>query len=280
MYVNGTGVAPDDVEAIRWYRRAADKGYADAQVYLGLMYDSGNGVPADPAQAARWFRKAADQGSAKGEFNLAVSYQDGAGVPQDAAQAALWYRKAAEQGLASAQNNLGLMLASGVGIEADLAQAAYWYRNAAEQGLRRSPSPGLVRGVLDAAMSVYLDRFLNVPATRLPVPQDGEPAALLGELRNLLDRRNVVAVRRDTGLPQPDSAAVDLLAETAYQAHPEAIPYESARYRASADLDRNGFVEGRAELFPLYLAAARDYTQPVFAYGPPRLARLGVELLF
>jgi hypothetical protein len=30
----------------------------------------------------------------------------------------------------------------------------------------------------------------------------------------------------------------------------------------------------------MYLAAARDYTQPVFAYGPPRLARLGVELVF
>jgi hypothetical protein len=30
----------------------------------------------------------------------------------------------------------------------------------------------------------------------------------------------------------------------------------------------------------MYLAAARDYLQPVFAYGPPRLARLGFEFLF
>jgi hypothetical protein len=30
----------------------------------------------------------------------------------------------------------------------------------------------------------------------------------------------------------------------------------------------------------MYLAAANDYAQPIFAYGPPRLARLGVELLF
>jgi hypothetical protein len=70
------------------------------------------------------------------------------------------------------------------------------------------------------------------------------------------------------------------LAEDAYQAHPEEIPYESPRYRASADLDGNGYIEGRAELFPLYLAAAQDYTQPLFAYGPPRLVRLGVEFLF
>ena len=30
----------------------------------------------------------------------------------------------------------------------------------------------------------------------------------------------------------------------------------------------------------MYLQAANDYAQPIFAYGTPRLARLGVELLF
>jgi hypothetical protein len=30
----------------------------------------------------------------------------------------------------------------------------------------------------------------------------------------------------------------------------------------------------------MYLAATSDYVQPIFAYGPPRLARLGVELMF
>jgi hypothetical protein len=30
----------------------------------------------------------------------------------------------------------------------------------------------------------------------------------------------------------------------------------------------------------MYVAAATDYSQPIFAYRPPRLARLGVELLF
>ena len=100
------------------------------------------------------------------------------------------------------------------------------------------------------------------------------------DIRNLLDRRNIVAVRRDTGVPQPTEEAVLLIAEEAYAAHPEPIPYESARYRRHADLDGDGYVSGREELFPLYVAAARDYTQPVFAYGPPRLARLGIELLF
>ena len=99
-------------------------------------------------------------------------------------------------------------------------------------------------------------------------------------MRNLLNRRNIVAVRRDTGVPGLTAMGVDSLAEAAYQAHPEDIPYESARYRAYADINGDGFMAGRDELFPLYLAAARDFTQPLFAYGPPRLMRLGVEFLF
>jgi hypothetical protein len=70
------------------------------------------------------------------------------------------------------------------------------------------------------------------------------------------------------------------MAERAYADNPAPIPFESIRYRPYADLDGNGYVEGREELFPLYLSAARDFTRPVFAYGAPRLARLGVELLF
>jgi outer membrane receptor protein involved in Fe transport len=100
------------------------------------------------------------------------------------------------------------------------------------------------------------------------------------DARNLLNRRNVVAVRRDTGQPQPDAATIDRLAQAAYTAHPESIPYESSRYRRNADLNGDGYISGPEELLPLYVAAARDYTQPIFAYGPPRLVRLGVELLF
>jgi nitrite reductase/ring-hydroxylating ferredoxin subunit len=74
----------------------------------------------------------------------------------------------------------------------DTALHTFTFANAVEQGLRRSASPELVRGVLDAAMSVYLDRFLNVPATRLPRPQGGDPDHMLAGLRDLLDRQQQV----------------------------------------------------------------------------------------
>jgi hypothetical protein len=134
---------------------------------------------------------------------------------------------------------------------------------------------------------IGLPNSSRLPATqtidllvRRPMRLGGARGGVYLDVRNLLNRRNIVAVRRDTGQPGLDSAGVMTLAENAYAAHPEEIPYESAHYRADADTNGDGYIAGRDELFPLYLAAARDFTQPLFAYGPPRLVRLGVEFLF
>jgi nitrite reductase/ring-hydroxylating ferredoxin subunit len=71
--------------------------------------------------------------------------------------------------------------------------------NAVHQLLRRSPSPELLRGVYHAAMRLYLDRFLNTPAARLPEERPGKLAALptgadtlLVGLRELLDREQQI----------------------------------------------------------------------------------------
>ncbi|CAN5715405.1 hypothetical protein BH23CHL2_BH23CHL2_21700 [soil metagenome] len=44
----------------------------------------------------------------------------------------------------------------------------FTYNNAVHQMMQRAPSTELVRGVFHGAMSIYLDRFLNMPAARLP----------------------------------------------------------------------------------------------------------------
>ena len=76
----------------------------------------------------------------------------------------------------------------------DTALHTFTFANAVEQGLRRSASPELVRGIFDAAMSIHLDRFLNVPAARLPVPDpEADADLLLEELPRLLDRQQQVA---------------------------------------------------------------------------------------
>jgi len=115
---------------------------------------------------------------------------------------------------------------------------------------------------------------------RRPIALGGARGSVYLDVRNLLDARNVVAVRRDNGEPGLGEAGILAAAQAAYQAHPEAIPFESPRYRGWADLDHDGVLSGQAEPLPLYVVAARDFYQPLFAYGPPRLVRLGVELLF
>src|SRR5262245_38710226 len=76
----------------------------------------------------------------------------------------------------------------------DTALHTFTFANAVHQGLRRSPSPELLRGVFDAAMSVYLDRFLNVPAARLPEPDcdGGDPQERLDGLAPLLNKQQQV----------------------------------------------------------------------------------------
>ena len=76
----------------------------------------------------------------------------------------------------------------------DTALHTFTFANAVQQGLRRCQSPELLRGVFDAAISVYLDRFLNVPAVPLPTRPNAavEPEELLGALPRLLNERHQV----------------------------------------------------------------------------------------
>ena len=76
----------------------------------------------------------------------------------------------------------------------DTALHTFTFANAVEQGLRRAPSTELLRGVFDAAISVFLDRFLNIPAAHLPQPGDVavDKRELLESLPSLLDRQQQV----------------------------------------------------------------------------------------
>ena len=108
-------------------RTRANAGDAVAQFNLGVMYHNGEGVPQDAVEAVAWYRQAAEQGHAGGQVNLGVMYRNGRGVPQDNVEAAAWYRQAAEQGHAPAQYNLGLMYVAGQGVPQDDVEAYKWF---------------------------------------------------------------------------------------------------------------------------------------------------------
>ena len=52
----------DIEEAVKWWQKAAEQGYAEAQYNMGICYYSGTGITRDYTEAVKWYRKAAEQG--------------------------------------------------------------------------------------------------------------------------------------------------------------------------------------------------------------------------
>lgn len=60
--------------AIGEWRPLAEEGVPEAQHHLGILYDNGQGVFRDDVEAVKWYRRAAEQGYASAQFNLGASY--------------------------------------------------------------------------------------------------------------------------------------------------------------------------------------------------------------
>ena len=88
----------DYATALHLISTLADRGDADAQFNLGLLYNKGKGVPQNYAEAMIWFRKAAEQGHPVAKLNLGVMYAEGRGVQQDYVRAHMWFNLSAAQG--------------------------------------------------------------------------------------------------------------------------------------------------------------------------------------
>jgi len=149
MYEYGKGAPKDYMKAVKWFRKAAEQGNANAQFDLGVMYFNGQGVPKNHTEAAKWLSKAAEQGDAEAQGAFGSMYYYAWGVPQDYTKALKWFRKAAEQGDAKAQYFLGLTYECGKGIPKDYTKAVKWFRKAAEQG--------------NADAQLFLDKLLEKP---------------------------------------------------------------------------------------------------------------------
>jgi TPR repeat protein len=118
--------------AVSILRPLAERGNAEAQANLGVMYRDGQGVPQDYKEAVRLFRLAAVQWNTAALVNLAFMYDKGLGVPQNYMKAMTWTSLAAEHGDVGAQFNLGSIYFNGVGVPQDYIKAHFWFNIAAE----------------------------------------------------------------------------------------------------------------------------------------------------
>jgi nitrite reductase/ring-hydroxylating ferredoxin subunit len=78
----------------------------------------------------------------------------------------------------------------------DAALHTFTFSNAVHQGLRRLPTMELLRGVFDAAIRIYLNRFLNIPPATIPkksiYDKAIDPDTILRGLTELLDKQQRV----------------------------------------------------------------------------------------
>ena len=77
----------------------------------------------------------------------------------------------------------------------DTVHHAFTAAHALHRALERNPTPELHRGLVHGALRVYLDRFLNVPAARLPDAQAGDVIELdeCWEIQGGVDRAGAIA---------------------------------------------------------------------------------------
>ncbi|OFW67609.1 MAG: hypothetical protein A2Y74_07725 [Actinobacteria bacterium RBG_13_63_9] len=82
-------------KAARWPWQESERA-ASAAFYVGKDYEEGIGaVPRDPMEAVKWYRIAAEGGHRQAAELLGKAYEEGLlGLPRDPAQVEYWRRKA------------------------------------------------------------------------------------------------------------------------------------------------------------------------------------------
>ncbi|MBZ5647433.1 MAG: sel1 repeat family protein [Acidobacteriia bacterium] len=128
--ITGTGVNRNDIEAVNYFRRAAEAGYAPAQTVMGYLYETGTMVSSEPQMAAQWYAKSAAQNDRLAQWVLGRMYLSGNGPMRDRNQAMNWLRQAAEAG-----DPFAALLMGEAEEEIEPGPAVPWYRQAAQQGL-------------------------------------------------------------------------------------------------------------------------------------------------
>jgi TPR repeat protein len=94
FYFGSNDFAHDTSKGIQVVQAAADKGYAQAQFWMGWQHESGQHLPRDYEAALNWYRAAAESNSALAISRLERVYRNGElGVMPDAAVVDEYARK-------------------------------------------------------------------------------------------------------------------------------------------------------------------------------------------
>ena len=165
IYSNKLGVDNEN-DALKWCQMAAEKGNAEAQFNLGLMYDMGRGMSCpDNDLAIKWYTKSAKQNYAGAQLNLGAKYLD----MENYALGMEFNKLAAENNIIHAYFNIGLIYEIGLGVTPNRTRARCWYEMATKNGnVNAQVNLGIMyaegRGVprkFDKAIELFRDAEMN-----------------------------------------------------------------------------------------------------------------------
>ncbi|NML40661.1 SEL1-like repeat protein [Chitinophaga sp. G-6-1-13] len=121
-------------DAIRYYKKAADKGNKDAMNDLGFLYETIDGYIDDIA-AFDWYARGVAAGSPHAANGLGNCYQHGIGTSPDIRKAQELYLQAASQHIPHAHYNLGMLYYEGIKVPKDDQQALKHFVYASRLGI-------------------------------------------------------------------------------------------------------------------------------------------------
>lgn len=220
-YIQGDGVDKDVDRAIELYRKAGDKGSAQARSNLANLYWYGRTeVPRNPSLAVFWAKKAADVGSESVLFILARAHETGEGAAENMQTAVEWYEKAAAAGQAPGLNNLAYFYLKGEVVEQDADKAVDLYKQASDlgHGLASNNLGIIFRNGSEVPKNLRLSAHYFEKAVEQNHPDAADSLAkVLAQLNESQPEANPVPVvtvadtspQQPPTLPQPPTPAAD-----------------------------------------------------------------------
>ncbi|MBQ5662827.1 MAG: sel1 repeat family protein [Bacteroidaceae bacterium] len=138
MYSKGTGVERDSEKAYYWYNLAAEQGEPSALYRVAEYYSARDSVAGKKAlknsPAFDYYKRAAEGGNAQAQLYLSRCYQTGRYVKKNKKEAFQWALRAADGGLVQAQEYVANCYLKGRGVSKNPFFAYEWYKKAAAQG--------------------------------------------------------------------------------------------------------------------------------------------------
>jgi TPR repeat protein len=168
-------------QGVKMLRKAADKGLAQAQCELALLYQGHPEWENEPNESLKWFCLAANQGHVESQIQLSDKYADGAGVPLDDVLAYMWANLAAVSG-----NEIARKKRSDLTEKMSKEQVAEaqrlcrdWRPSNRSQNTQSATQPGMPLGSLDNDMDYSND---TSPAEE-SAPTENTPPSLAEVLK-------------------------------------------------------------------------------------------------